>query len=126
MMTSSVWVQRHSIDQNTFVEQCCIPMREELLAWEYRFNKAHPLHKPTKVQPITSNVIGTPTRRLLKLKAAEMKYFFFFLHSKLQEIWTLVHNGQLWREASQAMWDLLNELDCQPWKLTEEQVKDDL
>ena len=36
----------------------------------------------------------------------------------------MVHNGQLWREASQAMWDLLNELDGQPWKLTEEQVKD--
>ena len=124
MLKSSVWVARGGLDQKTFVEQACVPVRAELKAWEYSFNKAHPLHKPTIVQPITPSTIGTPTHRLLKLKAAEMKYFFFFLHSKLQEIWTMVHNGQLWLGASQAMWDLLNELDGQPWKLTEEQVKD--
>ena len=124
MLKSSVWVQRGGLDQKTFVEQACIPVRAELTAWELRFNKAHPSHKPTTVQPITPSTIGIPARRTLKLKAAEMKYFFFFLHSKLLENWTMVHNGQLWREASQAMWDLLNELDGQPWKLTEEQVKD--
>ena len=126
MMLSSVFGSRRGVEQKTFVEECCILVRAQLTAWEYKFNKAHPTHKPTTIQKITSAHIGVPARRLLKLKAAEMKYFFFFLHAKLQEAWTSMHNGQLWLEGSRAMWDLLNELDEQPWKLSDEQVEEHL
>ena len=54
-----------------------------------------------------------------------MKFFLFF-QAKLQEAWTSMHNGQLWLEGSRAMWDLLNELDGQPWKLSDEQVEERL
>ena len=123
-MRSSVWVSRFGIDQKSWVERCCIPLRAELAAWEHKFNKRHPSHKPTIVQPITPATIGKPTSRLLKLKAAEMKYFFLFLHSKLMEVWTEVHDGQLWLQASRAMSDLLMELDGHPWKLSDDQVQD--
>ena len=60
----------------------------------------------------------------MKLKAAEMKVCFRFLHSKLLEEWASIHKGQLWLQASRAMSDLLLELEGQPWKLSDEQVQE--
>ena len=94
------------------------------MRWEDKFNRAHPSHKATKVQPVTTAVVGKPTGRLLKLKAAEMKVCFRFLHSKIEEEWASVHNGQLWLQASRAMHDLLLEIEGQPWKLSDEQVQE--
>ena len=75
MMRSSVWVSRQGLDQKSWVERCCIALRADLNGWETKFNRQHPLHKPTTVQKITPAHLGTPNRRLLKLKAAEMMFF---------------------------------------------------
>ena len=124
MMFSSVWVGKEALDQKSWVERCLIPLRADLRRWEDEFNRDHPSHKPTKVQPITPGLVGRPTNRLLKLKAAEMKVCFRFLHSKILEEWASVHNGQLWLQASRAMHDLLLEIEGQPWKLSDEQVQE--
>ena len=78
----------------------------------------------TEIQKITSAHVGVPTNRLLKLKAAETKYFFWFLHNRLKSVWPKLDQGRLWLQAANHMFDLLQALASMPWKLSLAQEQD--
>ena len=124
MMWSSVWSPRGRQDQTQWIEQSLIPMRSELEAWQLKFQRDHPSHKGTKIQKITGHVVGKPAARTLNLKAAEVKYFFFFLHSKLLNVSHRLHQGDLWLAASTALYNLVDEMSGMPWKVSDDQDED--
>ena len=98
-------------------------MRRELKLWEARYRRAHPDKKVTVIQDITAGHIGASTSRHLKLKAAETKYFFWFLHETIQRVWRQAHQGKVWLAAADRMAGLLQALAAKPWKLTVAQEK---
>ena len=79
MMWCGVWCSRVRRPQMEWIDLSLIGMRSELGAWERDYNAARPEHKPTLIQKITQGHIGKPTARVLKLKVAETKVFYYFL-----------------------------------------------
>ena len=124
MRWSSIWAERRGRDQDTWVALSLTPLGAELAAWEKRTNKANPAHKPTTVQSITPALIGKPTCRTLKLKAAETKTFFFYLQWKLEQVSSRLAQGPLWLQSTQAMSLLLQTMPKLPWKLSTSQEQE--
>ena len=124
LMWCSVWGKRAGQVQEAWISDSLIVMRSELKLWEGRYKRAHPTKKVTDVQDITAGHIGTPTCRYLKLKAAETKYFFWFLHETLPRVWRKVHQGKVWLAAADRMAGLLQVLVAKPWKLIVAQEQD--
>ena len=125
MMWCGVWCTRRGRPQDEWIDLSLIAMRSELGTWERDYNKAHPLHKPTIIQKITPGHIGKPTARVLKLKAAETKAFFYFLHWKVQSVADQMHQGELWLQSSNEMEALLRVMtEARNWKLTTSQLQD--
>ena len=123
MVWCSIWGNR-SGDQQNWIAQSLIVMRSELKLWEERYRRAHPEHKATEIQQITSGHIGVPRSRYLKLKAAETKFFFWYLHETLKRVWGRVHQGKVWLASADSMSGLLEALSVRPWKLTLAQEQD--
>ena len=79
MMLSSVFGSRRGVEQKTFVEECCILVRAQLTAWEYKFNKAHPTHKPSTIQQITSAHIWGPRTPTPEAQGCRNEVFFLLV-----------------------------------------------
>ena len=125
MMWCGVWCNRKGRAQPEWIELSLIGMRSELGIWERDYNKAHPEHKPTLIQKITQGHIGAPAARVLKLKAAETKFFFYFLHWKVQSAAGRLTQGELWLQSSNDMQALLQLMtQARNWKLSTIQLQD--
>ena len=78
--------------QEDWIERSCQSLRSQLNVFEAIQAKDNPKHKATKVQMIDGSVIGIPSSRSLKLKAAETKAFLFVDIScaqtcRIQPVW---------------------------------------
>ena len=59
----------------------------------------------TKLQDFGVNFIGDRHSRCLRLKAAESKYFFYFVVGVLHDLEHVLPRGDLWRGAAYALQD---------------------
>ena len=122
---ANVWGARKAVDdQSSWLDQCLIAMRAALTAWEGRFHDDSPVYKATKVQKMGPGHIGKPTSRCLKLKAAETKMLFLFLHDQVQSVWGRLHMGRVWLSAADNMYGLSAAISSMPWKLSRPQYED--
>ena len=126
MFWYSVWVDRSQYTQDEWIILNLVAVRAELKVWEQKRARDNPGLKVTVIQKITPGHVGKPTSRCLKLKAAETKAFFFFLHDKLQTAWRGLQQGQLWLQASHHLAALLHLLtDIRgTWKVPEHQERE--
>ena len=103
--------------QQEWIDLSVSGLRAELIIWEDGQERARPLHKSTKIQKLSSANFGVPASRDLKLKAAEKNYFKNFLHSKLEQVWDQLHQGDIWLAAAVAMETVLRAMERMPWHL---------
>ena len=125
MLWCSVWCRRSAHTQVEWIDLSLIGLRAELGEWERKYNKEHPDHKATNIQKITAGHIGLPRSRVLKLKAAETKAFFYFLHWKVQSVSRQLNQGELWLQSADALEALLRVMtDSRDWKPSPTQLRD--
>ena len=99
-------------------------MRASLASWQDKHEREHPDHKATRIQDITVPMIGTPANRHLKLKAAETKYFFYFLCEEINANLDAVPQGGIWLAACSSLAKLYRRMDELPWKLSRAESED--
>ena len=92
--------------------------------FEEAWAESHPLRKTTTLQKLHPTTFGTPANRHLKLKAAETKVFFHFIHGKLRTVVGMVAQGNIWLSAADSMGNLLANMKTFPWKLSLSQEQD--
>ena len=124
MFLSSVWCDIRNKTQDEWLDISVIALRADLDIYEGNAARANPEHKPTKVQKLTSTHFGKPSSRTFKVKAAETKVCFYFLHHKIQSVSGRLSQGALWLEAANSLEALLRCMERFPWKLSPQQVKD--
>ena len=124
MFWNGVWCTRAGKTQEEHLDLNVISLRSELTAWEVRYERDHPLHKSTRIQKLTKDHFGTVAQRCLKIKAAESKYYFYFLHFKIQTVSHVLNQGPFWLLAANSMCALLRAIERMPWNLSAGQVQD--
>ena len=124
MFWNNIWIVRRGRIQQDLVDLSVQGLRAELAVWEDEHRRARPDHKQTQIQKLTAAHVGVPSTRVLKLKATENKYLFYFLLSKLRAVAHLLHKGDVWLEAAVAMNTLLRAMERMPWNLDAAGVQD--
>ena len=124
LLLSGVWSKVEGRTQEEFTASAVEKMRSALVAWQDKQERANPEHKSTRIQDITPAMVGTPSNRVLALKAAETKYFFLFLTDQLVEQERHLPQGGLWAAAANELAALLHRMDELPWKLETPQAEE--
>ena len=118
LMWDGAWIDRRGRIQDEWVDLSVSSMRVELNQFLDVYERNNKDHKITRIQQVTTGMVGTPAARLLKLKAAETKYFFYFLVSKIKKVSARIHCGGTWLHAATAMERFLRLLEALPCKIS--------
>ena len=60
----------------------------------------------------------------MKLKAAETKYFSYFINEQLAKHQSKLHLGMYWVAAAVSMKGLFEVMESSPWKMSVPQIQD--
>ena len=126
LLLSGVWSKVEGRTQDEYTASGVEKMPSALVAWQDKQERANPQHKSTRIQDITPAMVGTPSNRVLALKAAETKYFFLFLTDVLVREECHLPQGGLWAAAANELATLLHRMDELPWKLETPQAEETL
>ena len=97
-MSAAVF-QRKEIEELT-----CMTLRDLLMKW-YAEQEADGVNNMTKLQDFNVGFIGDRHGRCLRLKAAESKYFFYFMVDVIHDLEAVLPRGDLWRSVAVALKD---------------------
>ena len=119
MFWSGVFCDVRNKTEPEWLSDSVVVLRAELSQWEHKYQAAAK-RKITQIQKLTAGHFGTLGFRTLKIKAAETKYFFYFLHSKLTSTLVVDKLPQklYWKGAADSMEKLLRILEISPWHMS--------
>jgi hypothetical protein len=93
-------------------QMCALRLRHELWHWYSRRKHTHPHETLHRLQDLTSEMLGIPSKPKLKLKAAECKTTVYFAVDMLQTFVLSVPDGQILLEAGQCLCHYQETLDA--------------
>ena len=124
LLLSGVWCRIDGGRQEEYIATGVSRMRSCLALWQDKHERGNPDHKATRIQDITVPMIGTPAKRDLKLKAAETKYFFYYLCDEIAANVDAVPQGGIWLDACTNLAKLYRRMDELPWNLSKAESED--
>ena len=104
---------------------CAVEMlRHDLFSWYKKKRDVYP--GMTILQDLTVPMLGRPESRHLKTKAAETKWFLYFLHDFLVAHGSKLHRGSSWLSAAASLLQLTHMLEKGPRVFKPSECKESL
>ena len=125
MFWSGVFCDVRNKTEPEWLAASVVVLRAELSLWESQYQAATN-HKITQIQKLTAAHFGSLRSRTLKIKAAENKYFFYFLHSKLSSTLVLdkIPQKLYWKGAADSLEKLVRILEVSPWHMATANIQE--